>query len=356
MIRTIKTFTFAEVDFGILASEPLPSLLATVLPLPLQPSSQPPLFQPQISTSSINQPAKNIATQCPRPTRAMKRSAKCKTSILIVRASAKHSPSLQDLQDKLAALEKRNESLESRVRMLEVRLATSEDTLINLSPATLGKNTHKSFAFFPKLPPELRRLVWKFARPAPQVLKIFETRVGNEDILYSTAKIPALLHTCQESRRATKEWYELSLMRYKTKSNLGRIYFDFSCDFVYVTYKDDEDRTVVNPNDIDCRVADKVKNVAYEVPASSAEFEIISIAFPTANRAMLIGEREGMSQGGAEQSDFYKVADELPWQMGRTLYEIYNDVVQSREKPYVCEGWDLTSIQRARFSDARRQG
>jgi hypothetical protein len=158
-------------------------------------------------------------------------------------------PSLSSIEDRLAALEghnvelwKENKSLQSRIRTLEVRLATAEDTLINLSIQTLGKETQKSFAFFPQLPSEFRRMIWTFARPAPRVLKLFEKRVGIETVVYSTAKVPALLHACQESRRIAKEWYELSFPRIFRGLQFPYIYIDYSSDFIYVPRRYGEDK------------------------------------------------------------------------------------------------------------------
>jgi 2EXR family len=70
----------------------------------------------------------------------------------------------------------------------------------------------KAFALFPKFPPELRRMVWIFARPPPRVIKLLWAKVGGdeEDVIYSTAKVPSLLQTRQESRKIAKGWYELT--------------------------------------------------------------------------------------------------------------------------------------------------
>jgi hypothetical protein len=50
-------------------------------------------------------------------------------------------------------------------------------------------------------------MVWTFAHTAARVITILESPDGveGEEIVYSTAKVLALLHVCQESRQIAKK-------------------------------------------------------------------------------------------------------------------------------------------------------
>jgi hypothetical protein len=277
-----------------------------------------------------------------------------------------HSPSSGE--DRLAALEghivelwKDNQSLQSRIRTLEVRLATAEDTLINLSPQNLDIQLHKSFAFFPKLPPEIRRMIWTFARPAPRVLKMFEKKEGAGEVVYSTAKVPALLHVCQESRQIAKEWYELSFPRRSYEPESSRTYFDSSSDFVYVPEESGEDKgnpthSNINPYSIRSMMPSKIMNVIHEVPEFCDNFFQLASCFSSATKALLVLEGEGMLQGSAELSEFTITADPFTWQGTCTLQKTYIDASEKSYHDYLAGNWNLTSIQRARFAALGREG
>ncbi|PMD29573.1 hypothetical protein L207DRAFT_642331 [Hyaloscypha variabilis F] len=282
----------------------------------------------------------------------------------LYKPAAEHSSSLLDIQAKLTSIHEQNielhlenKLLRNRIRTLEVRLASTKDTLINLSPQTLGTQTHKAFALFPKLPPELRRIVWDLARPSPRVIKLFHTKVNDVDILYSTAKVPSLLHTCQESRRVAKSWYELSL---GYKSNFGKkhaahVYFDYSRDFLYSPLPDLEDersyaRSIAYPRDVYYLERTRVKKVVQEIPRIWEQFDLLSIYFPSAVEALLVDTEDGMFHGAADQPEFIVTGDAFPWQRGRTLQKVYEDV-REEMSPYLPNVvWNLTSIRRARFA------
>jgi hypothetical protein len=232
--------------------------------------------------------------------------------------------------------------------------------MINLSPQNLGMQAHKSFVFFPKLPPEIRRMIWTSARPAPRVLKIFEKMEGAEEVVYSTAKVPALLHACQDSRRIAKQWYELSFPRTSYKPQSSRIYFDFSLDFVYVPEESGEDKgnsthSNISPYFIPHMIQSKVLNVIQEVEESCERFYPLASCFSSATKALLVLEGEGMLQGSAELSEFTLTADPFTWQGTRTLQETYIDASEKCCLSYLAGRWNLTSIQRARFAAVGRE-
>ncbi|RDW94705.1 hypothetical protein BP5796_00468 [Coleophoma crateriformis] len=79
----------------------------------------------------------------------------------------------------------------------------------------------RSFTLFPRLPPELRRLVWQFCLPAPRTIFMKNTRVASRSLSCRRRKVicvPStrcpdiillLLHLCVESRAATFAEYEV---------------------------------------------------------------------------------------------------------------------------------------------------
>ena len=169
--------------------------------------------------------------------------------------------------------------------------------LISLSPQNPGKHTHRAFAFFPKLPAELRCMIWTLARSEPRVVKIFISKDRNR--FYSTAKVPTLLQICQESRRIAKQWYKLCFQkRVSAIDFVPRVYFDFSSDFLYVpsngSPKGDPTRSNCYPYDLLIGDTEKVQKVVCEVTPYSEMFREIADYFPVASEALLILREEGM--------------------------------------------------------------
>jgi hypothetical protein len=101
-------------------------------------------------------------------------------------------------------------------------------------------NEH-TFTLFPKLPPELRNMVWRFAASEPRVVKIFSERPNPKDWtstiadhqIYSDSRqhIPPILQATSESRRVALKFYTPAFA-----SRIGYpIYFNFSYDILYLT-------------------------------------------------------------------------------------------------------------------------
>ncbi|KAI9049770.1 hypothetical protein LZ554_005921 [Drepanopeziza brunnea f. sp. 'monogermtubi'] len=87
------------------------------------------------------------------------------------------------------------------------------------------------FTVFKNLPLELRILIWKESIPEPNIvrinykyrLRIPDAKAGDFTVCY---KIPSILHTNQEARRAAESVYDKAF-----RENLGRsVYFDWSRD------------------------------------------------------------------------------------------------------------------------------
>ncbi|KAH7410891.1 hypothetical protein BKA64DRAFT_638549 [Cadophora sp. MPI-SDFR-AT-0126] len=113
-----------------------------------------------------------------------------------------------------------------------------------------GKEDEK-FTLFPKLPLELRRMVWSESTKVQRDVAIYvhETEQDDRDLKSTsptlfTPCVPVLFHVCKESREIATRIYEL--IRYRDTSaiepfcengrvRLGPLYFNFERD-VYVAY------------------------------------------------------------------------------------------------------------------------
>ncbi|CZT05479.1 uncharacterized protein RAG0_11548 [Rhynchosporium agropyri] len=77
----------------------------------------------------------------------------------------------------------------------------------------------KQFAFFPKLPAELRLMIWELALPGERIVRIqeFVESSPHDRILQayqcigSKARVPTLLHVCHESRTLALKHYTIIL-------------------------------------------------------------------------------------------------------------------------------------------------
>lgn len=112
----------------------------------------------------------------------------------------------------------------------------------------LCSSNQDEFAYFPKLPPEIRLMIWKMACFTPNVVKL-HPRFGAEDVIFrgfdcSGYRLPAVLHTSQESRREALKWYDQSSMKKDPISPVGKElqyspkYFNFAIDIFYLDIED----------------------------------------------------------------------------------------------------------------------
>jgi hypothetical protein len=98
-------------------------------------------------------------------------------------------------------------------------------------------NIQSRFALFPKLPPELRRMIWLSARPNPQTVTTcfipynqFRRRRNNKkrdlDEQKTYSKFPKVLHSNHEARAVSLESYQIC---FKDKFT-APFYFDYDRD------------------------------------------------------------------------------------------------------------------------------
>jgi len=93
------------------------------------------------------------------------------------------------------------------------------------------------FVRFSRLPLELRRIIWKFALPGPQVVKVttghYENDVNRHEKLKINVGLPNLMHVCRESRQICLEKYSVKLAcETRLPSDCAR--FDPEDDTIYI--------------------------------------------------------------------------------------------------------------------------
>jgi 2EXR family len=85
------------------------------------------------------------------------------------------------------------------------------------------------FTLFPKLPLEMRLMIWKHSLPGPRLMEVFyEDTTG---VCKSTCSLPIPLHANREARDVALESYELC---FGTKKAPPMIYFNTDIDQLYV--------------------------------------------------------------------------------------------------------------------------
>jgi hypothetical protein len=121
----------------------------------------------------------------------------------------------------------------------------SRTPVASVAVENTASDTSREFTLFPKLPPELRDVVWKFTLPDPRILTLLCHRISLTDqkpILFTTdavskanvnAVATPLLHTCSRSRQIALGRYECAFDGLLNHP----IYFDWERDTVYMKLK-----------------------------------------------------------------------------------------------------------------------
>lgn len=110
-------------------------------------------------------------------------------------------------------------------------------------PPTTKPRTLKKFKLFPKLPTEIRLMIWYFCLPGPRVVDVTLRRKATPTItgelldysrFISSVWRPMILRVCSESRKLARQHYKLAFSKStKTERSPARIYIDFSRDIVW---------------------------------------------------------------------------------------------------------------------------
>ncbi|KAL3425754.1 hypothetical protein PVAG01_02545 [Phlyctema vagabunda] len=112
------------------------------------------------------------------------------------------------------------------------------------------------FTLFPKLPPEVRAMIWEAALPGPRVIELRYSR-GPVERLWSVAKAPTILHVNFEARKVAKERYPLS---FGTDDCLPTTRFNFERDTIFFCIEGDD----YDEEPVRMRRADSFLNVGIE--------------------------------------------------------------------------------------------
>ncbi|APA06060.1 hypothetical protein sscle_01g008300 [Sclerotinia sclerotiorum 1980 UF-70] len=203
-----------------------------------------------------------------------------------------------------------------------------------------------TFLRFSKLPQKLRHQIWHFTRPEARYIKIRESRWTTG--LFSGAPIPAMLHTCQESRKMALIWYDLSFARDPEMCFLdqhtlntimenaltneepreARIYFDWERDGLY------SQCARCTGHRMSCRHAPlsfdflRIKRLAFEGPLSVNPFYKIALCFPAVESIILIRGRSSIRRKAVLPLEFIYVDKRFEWEdedlLATCLYTIKN--------------------------------
>jgi len=125
-----------------------------------------------------------------------------------------------------------------RIILLEVlRIRKGHPTMGSLPHIHKGKNKAsqlKEFRLFSNLPPELRILVWQFASQEIRVITVKNssqtTRGEDLKATHDAETVPSILHTCQESRAISQNYYKLRL---GATFHQKPIYFSYDHDVLH---------------------------------------------------------------------------------------------------------------------------
>lgn len=89
-----------------------------------------------------------------------------------------------------------------------------------------------TFSPFPKLPIEIRTQIWKLQIPPPRIIKLTYYLDTNNEIIQAPVLATPLLHTCHESRKVAKKFYEIGFEGCKWPAH--PIYIDWNRDTIWL--------------------------------------------------------------------------------------------------------------------------
>ena len=119
------------------------------------------------------------------------------------------------------------------------------------------------FTPFPKLPAEIRCMIWKWAMPPRTVELRYSWSV---DKCWTVAKVPVTLRVCRESRYEALKVYSLA---FGIHPNASKIYFNFPTDTIFLTFEKSHG---------DGDYEDQVESLAYKLVANGEANKIRSLA------------------------------------------------------------------------------
>lgn len=149
----------------------------------------------------------------------------------------------------------------------------------------MEKTALTEFRPFSKLPIEMRSIIWKHSLPTSRTVLIRlkkEAKKDNEHAesfeLASPCTLPIALRVCKESRLEALRHYHLA---FSNPYHEARIYIDFSCDIVYMTFRDNPIGNEVNISPrklrmlLDVAEANKIERMAVSSMYSETPQELV---------------------------------------------------------------------------------
>jgi hypothetical protein len=190
---------------------------------------------------------------------------------------------------------------------------------------------------------KLRKYIWILALQRSRIIELTNSTTYST---VSRAAVPALLHTCRESRAIAKEHYVLS---FATQATSPKVYFDFNHDWLYTrcsgclgvgcTHK----LTLTSDHK-------KVKHLVFEGPMKFNPFPKILRFYPGIENLILIGSKSSAKRDEIDKTDLALVDKSFEWECGDGLLALakiaWTDLDPTVEKPL-----PLTYIWRATISD-----
>ena len=120
----------------------------------------------------------------------------------------------------------RNRDYRSQL-LAEDELVPTQRRRPRLKPTVEIKPFLDSFSLFPKLPIEIRQIIWRLTL-RPRVVEVLHEYF--DDCFHSRAKLPIALVVCQDSRNAVISSYPVS---FGSALKIPQIRFNFSLDTLY---------------------------------------------------------------------------------------------------------------------------
>jgi len=136
------------------------------------------------------------------------------------------------------------------------------------------------FHLFSKLPIEMRSMVWKQTLPPARAVQLCLKKIPQKDgspevlNLYSPCATPIALRVCKESRAEALLHYQLA---FGNQYHSAQIYIDFSCDVVYLVWKEShmENEVHVSPQKLHTLLSNTEANKIKYMAVSSIYSETI---------------------------------------------------------------------------------
>ena len=159
---------------------------------------------------------------------------------------------------------------------------------------------------FLSLDDKLRERIWTLALQYPRIIEL--TRSATYSVR-SRATVPALLHTCQESRAIAKKHYSLSFAPPETSP---KVYFDFDHDWLYTRCggclgMDCNHKLTLTEDHC------KLKNLIFEGPMSCNPFHKIIKFYPNIKNLILVRGRSTAQRNEIKKTDISIVHEKFEW-------------------------------------------